>query len=95
MNQFVKNICLFSVKKFEEAMTPEEKDRLYKAIDYQENAAPAEYPLEFVDTTCIFVLNKLEVVLVNDELQTPIVLNSELSGVKCRIDRRIAASAMK
>lgn len=88
-------MCRFSVKKFEEAMTPEEKNRLYKAIDYQENAAPAEYPLEYVDTTCTFVLRKLEVLLINDELQTPIVLNSELTGVKCRIDRRIAASAMK
>lgn len=30
----------FVVKQFEAAMTPDEKSRLYKAIDYQENAAP-------------------------------------------------------
>lgn len=86
---------VLAVKKFEEAMTPDEKQRLYKAIGYQENAAPAEYPIEFVDTTCTFILRKLEVQLRDDELGTPIVLNSELNGVKCRIDTRAAASAIK
>lgn len=86
---------LFLVKKFEEAMTPDEKARLYEAIDYQENAAPAEYPVEYIDTTCTFILRKLEVQLKHDDSVTEVVLNSELNGVKCRVDMRAAASAMK
>lgn len=76
-------------------MTPEEKSRLYKAIDYQENAAPAEYPKEFVDTTCTFILRKLEICLKDDDLAAPTVLSSELNGVKCKVDMRAAASAIK
>lgn len=76
-------------------MTPDEKQRLYRAIDYQENAAPAEYPKAYVDTTCTFILRKLEILLKDDDLENPTVLNSELNGVKCRIDMRAAASAIK
>lgn len=83
------------VKKFEAAMTSEEKERLYRAIDYQENSAPAEYPQAFVDTTATFILRKLEIELRNDDYATPRVLFAELEGVKCRLDRRPAASAIK
>lgn len=37
-------------------MTAEEKARLYKAIDYQENAPAAVFPEEFVDTSLKFLL---------------------------------------
>lgn len=37
-------------------MTSEEKSRLYKAIDYQENAPAAVFPEEFVDTSLSFLL---------------------------------------
>lgn len=83
------------MKKFEEAMTPAEKAQLYKAIDYQENAAPAQYPIGFIDTTCTFILRKLEIELKDNELKNPRVLNSELKGVKCRIDLRSAGAALK
>lgn len=83
------------MKKFEAAMTPEEKERLYRAIDYQENSAPTEYPQAFVDTTATFILRKLEIELRDDESSTPRVLFTELDGVKCRLDRRPAASAIK
>lgn len=75
-------------------MTPDEKARLYRAIDYQENAAPAEYPIDFVDTTCTFILRGLEIELRDDESPTPRVLNTELKGVKCRFDKRAAAAAI-
>jgi len=45
-----------SVKQFENEMTPEEKARLYKAIDYQENAPATVYPEEFVDKSLSFLL---------------------------------------
>ena len=32
--------------KFEKAMTPEERGKLYEAIDYQENQSPTTYPKE-------------------------------------------------
>lgn len=86
---------MFIAKKFEEAMTPEEKSRLYKAIGYQENAAPAEYPKEFVDTTATFILRKLEIQLKDDELEVPVVLKAELSNVKCKVDMRAAANAIR
>lgn len=88
-------IIIIVVKKFEEAMTPAEKERLYKAIDYQENAAPAEYPKEFVGITSAFVLRSLAVELRDDESPNPRVLNTELKGVKLRVDLRPAASALK
>lgn len=45
-----------SVKQFENEMTPEEKARLYKAIDYQENAPATIFPEEFVDKSLSFLL---------------------------------------
>lgn len=42
-------------------MTPEEKKKLFRAIDYQENSAPTEYPKTFVETTVTFVLRKLDI----------------------------------
>lgn len=44
------------MKQFENEMTPEEKARLYKAIDYQENAPATVYPEEFVDKSLSFLL---------------------------------------
>lgn len=88
-------LCILTVKQFEAAMTPDEKQRLYRAIDYQENTAPAEYPQAYVDTTATFILRKLEIELRDDESTKPRVLFAELSGVKCRLDTRPAASAIK
>lgn len=59
----LKKLVCYVVKQFEEAMTPEEKQKLFRAIDYQENAAPAEYPVEFVAVDLNFVLHSLVVCL--------------------------------
>ncbi|KAF5306759.1 hypothetical protein FQA39_LY01517 [Lamprigera yunnana] len=83
------------VKQFEEAMTPEEKERLHQAIGYQENSAPLEYPEAYVDTTGTFILRALEIQVQNDNLEVPLILRAELAGVKCRLDTRVAASALK
>lgn len=91
----INNFSLVTVKQFEAAMTPEEKERLYRAIDYQENSGPAEYPQAFIDTTATFILRKLEIELRDDEASISRVLFTELNGVKCKLDRRPAASAIK
>ncbi|KAF5289221.1 hypothetical protein FQR65_LT00109 [Abscondita terminalis] len=83
------------VKQFEEAMTADEKGRLYQAIGYQENCAPLEYPEAYVDTSGTFVLRKLEIQIQDDAASVPVVLRAELAGVKCRLDTRVAASALK
>lgn len=80
------------MKQFENAMTPEEKSKLFKAIDYQENSAPAEYPEEFVATTCTFVLRVLEIKIDDENIS---VVMSKLMGVKCRLDMRPATKAIK
>lgn len=76
-------------------MTPAEKQRLYKAIDYNENAVPQEYPETYVDTACKFILHLLEIEIQNDVLPTPLVLTAALNEVKCQVSMRAGASAMK
>lgn len=82
------------LRQFEAAMTPEEKSKLYQAIDYQENSAPAEYPESFVSTNCAFVLRCLEIEILDDTLPTPRILSTELKNVKCRLLQRPAANAL-
>lgn len=85
----------FLVKQLENAMTPAEKQRLYKAIDYKENATPQEYPETYVDTACKFILHLLDIEIQNDVLPTPLVLTVALNEVKCQVSMRAGASAMK
>lgn len=84
----------FTVKEFENAMTPAEKERLYKAIDYQENDSGVTYPETFVATACKFVLHLLEIQVVDDNSMTS-VLNIQLKSVNCNVDLRPAANALK
>ncbi|RZC35600.1 vacuolar protein sorting-associated protein 13A-like, partial [Asbolus verrucosus] len=83
------------MKQFENAMSKEEKARLYKAIDYQENALPTQFPEEYVDNSCTFLLRTLEVELCDDSDNVQRVVFTELKGVRCRIDTRAAANAVK
>lgn len=76
-------------------MTNDEKSRLYKAIDYQENSAPVEFPEEYIDNSCTFILRLLEIQVRDDSIEIPRVVSTELKGVKCRLDTRAAASAVK
>lgn len=83
------------VKQIEEEMTPEEKKKLYKAIDYQENAAPAEYPEDYVDNSMAFLLRSLELELLDDHGKDyRRVLITHLRGVKVKLSTRVAASAL-
>ncbi|XP_021940255.1 vacuolar protein sorting-associated protein 13 isoform X3 [Zootermopsis nevadensis] len=82
-------------KKFEDAMTPEEKIKLYRAIDYQENSKPTQYPKEFVEISLSFMLKCLAVEVRDDSLDIPRVLCTELKGVSSHIERRPSADAVK
>lgn len=42
-------------------MTPDEKAKLFRAIDYQENTAPLHLPTEYVAVESHFVLDRLQV----------------------------------
>lgn len=83
------------MKQFEAAMTPDEKSKLYQAIDYQENAAPTVYPQAFVDTSCKFVLRMLEIEVRDDSWKVPRVMSTQLEGVKCKLETRAASSGIK
>lgn len=83
------------MKQFEEAMTPEEKQKLFRAIDYQENAAPAEYPVEFVAVDLNFVLHSLVVEVRDDACSVPRVLLAALQEVSAKCEQRPAGQAIK
>ncbi|XP_034937793.1 vacuolar protein sorting-associated protein 13 isoform X2 [Chelonus insularis] len=82
------------MKKFEEAMTPAEKEKLYRAIDYQENSAPAHYPetYEMIDMT--FYLHGLQVIICDTEKECPDVLDIQFNGVRSCFKSRPAANAI-
>lgn len=84
------------MKQIEEEMTPEEKKKLYRAIDYQENAAPATYPEEYVDNSLAFLLRSLEIELLDDQHDKfTRVMFTHLKGVKVKLATRVAASALR
>ncbi|KAF8366090.1 hypothetical protein PRIPAC_83919 [Pristionchus pacificus] len=49
--------------KFQAAMTPEEKAKLFEAIDYEENMPPTNYPKEFVENRIDFKLGQVNIIV--------------------------------
>ncbi|XP_069674534.1 intermembrane lipid transfer protein Vps13 isoform X2 [Periplaneta americana] len=82
-------------KKFEDAMTPDEKAKLYRAIDYQENMKPTQYPKTFVEVRLSFMLNCLALEVRDDSLQIPQVISVELKSVSSCVEQRPSADALK
>ncbi|XP_035721159.1 vacuolar protein sorting-associated protein 13-like isoform X2 [Vespa mandarinia] len=82
------------MRKFEEAMTPQEKEKLYRAIDYQENIAPAHYPetYEMIDTN--FFLHGLQLLLLDTDKEYPSILDLQLNSVKAGFKSRPSANAI-
>ncbi|XP_066591225.1 intermembrane lipid transfer protein Vps13 isoform X2 [Prorops nasuta] len=82
------------MKKFEEAMTPQEKEKLYRAIDYQENSAPVHYPdtYEMIDTR--FFLHGLQIILLDSDKGHPRVLDIQLNGVQACFKSRPSANGI-
>ncbi|GBM38371.1 Vacuolar protein sorting-associated protein 13 [Araneus ventricosus] len=81
-------------KQIEEAMTQEEKQKLYEAIGYQEQPVVTEYPKEFVENKLLFLLHNLTVTLSDDTKSEPQVLKVNLKEVSASVDQRPAAQAM-
>lgn len=80
-----------SVKQFEKAMTPEEKEKLFRAIDYQENSAPLHLPTEYVAIESHFQLDRLQVT-VNDVAE---VLKAGVDNVVVDMKQRPSANALR
>ena len=85
-----------TVKKLEEALTPEEKDKLYEAIDYQESASLSTsiYPKGFVAHILKFQLDNLLINIRDDDLPytRSSVLALDLANVSCNITQRPKAN---
>ncbi|KAK0157380.1 hypothetical protein PV328_011128 [Microctonus aethiopoides] len=82
------------MRKFEEEMTLGEKEKLYRAIDYQENSAPAHYPETYTMINMSFHLHGLQIIVSDMEKNCPEVLDLQLNGVKAQFKSRPAASAI-
>ncbi|XP_067630378.1 intermembrane lipid transfer protein Vps13 [Eurosta solidaginis] len=92
------------VKKFEAAMTADEKAKLYEAIGYQEGTPPPTMPVEYEAIKMKFKLLALEVGLYDDcavvgkqsfhssELKTLMLLN--FSMTTCNITQRPGGNAL-
>ncbi|XP_055946551.1 intermembrane lipid transfer protein Vps13-like isoform X4 [Argiope bruennichi] len=81
-------------KQIEEAMTSEEKQKLYEAIGYEEQPVVTEYPKEFVENKLLFLLHNLTVTLSDDTKSEPQVLKVNLKEVSASVEQRPAAQAM-
>lgn len=71
-------------------MTPEEKAKLFRAIDYQENSAPLHLPPEYVAIRGNFRLDRLQVT-VNDQSE---VLKACVDNVAVDLNQRPSANAI-
>nr|CAD7454577.1 unnamed protein product [Timema tahoe] len=81
-------------KKFEEAMTPDEKSKLYRAIDYQEGVLPTSYPKTFIAINMKFHLGCLGITVRDDSYSDPVVLRLELQDVGTTVQQRPSANAL-
>ncbi|XP_073984515.1 vacuolar protein sorting 13C isoform X2 [Rhodnius prolixus] len=81
-------------KQLENAITPEEKAKLYRAIDYKEGDVPAQYPVYFVDTDVSLILHCLQIEIYNEDILVPKVLLLTLNNVSVGLQQRSSAKAM-
>ncbi|KAM3967394.1 vacuolar protein sorting 13C isoform 2-T2 [Aphomia sociella] len=79
------------MKQFENAMTPDEKEKLFRAIDYQENTAPLHLPIEYVAVEGHFRLDRLQVA-VYDVAE---VLKACVDNVEVDLKQRPSANALR
>ncbi|XP_030555732.1 vacuolar protein sorting-associated protein 13 [Drosophila novamexicana] len=95
------------VRKFEAAMTPEEKAKMYKAIGYEENAKPGDVPESYVAMKMNFKLIALEIGLYQelrevdlkqgssfDYFNLPSIILLKFSMATASITQRPAAEAI-
>ncbi|XP_053594598.1 intermembrane lipid transfer protein Vps13 isoform X2 [Microplitis demolitor] len=82
------------MKRFQDAMTPAEKEKLYRAIDYQENSAPAHYPESYEMIDMVFYLHGLHIIISDTDKEDPNVLDISLNGVRSAFKLRPAANSI-
>lgn len=89
-----------------EAMTVEEKAKLFEAIGYHDTPDSTDYPDFFIDNALEFELTSLELFAKKEHISTAkkgrksrIELNNilmfQLKTIKCNVGQRPAASALK
>ncbi|KAL7290198.1 hypothetical protein TKK_0015907 [Trichogramma kaykai] len=88
------NTAAAIMRKFEEAMTPAEKEKLYRAIDYQENSSPTYYPESYEEIVTGFFLHGLQILLLDTDRENPEILDLQLTGVKADFKSRPSANAI-
>lgn len=77
-------------------MNASEKDKLYKAIGYQESSVATIYPETFIDTKFKFCLHTLEISVFDEEFTSiQKVLTVNFKEFVLNLQRRIAANAIK
>ncbi|KAF6206535.1 hypothetical protein GE061_017769 [Apolygus lucorum] len=78
------------VNKLENAMSSDEKAKLFKAIGYKEGDVPTDYPKTFVEFAFAFTLESLSINVLDDSIPQSLrrVLLLQLSGVRMDIDIR-------
>lgn len=77
-------------------MNTTEKEKLYKAIGYQESSAATNYPETFVDTKFLFCLHTLEISVYDEEFTSvQKALSINFKGFVLDVQRRVAANAIK
>lgn len=84
-----------AAKKIEAVMTPDEKAKLYRAIDYQENTTPAIYPPHFIENVFSFKLRTLEVEVRDSDGKIQTILSSSLREVTAQVEQRMSGQALK
>ncbi|XP_074114843.1 vacuolar protein sorting 13C isoform X2 [Cotesia typhae] len=82
------------MKRFQDAMTPGEKEKLYRAIDYQENSAPAHYPEHYEMVDMMFYLHGLQIIVSDTDKDDPSILDVALNGVRSAFKLRPAANSI-
>jgi len=77
-------------------MNVSEKEKLYKAIGYQESSATTIYPETFIDTIFKFCLHTLEISVFDEEFtSTQKVLTVCFKEFSLELQRRLTANAIK
>jgi hypothetical protein len=82
---------------FKQEMTPEEQQKLFAAIDYEENAPPNDYPEHYVETKVDAILERLLITFEHNRggKSHTTVLTMKLDTLKAHLLTRQAYRAIK
>lgn len=86
---------MLSVKQLQAEMNSDEKQKLYEAIGYSEEGVGSEMPIEYVDLCLQFLLEELEVRVLDEILGDGTVCVASTRKVICKLTTRSAASAIR